>query len=95
MGDKILEQLMTLEIKNMFFRPFLYRSPIENNFYIGRTFADLMDRHYALFANNQHPLQLNAYEAYNKYLRDVHDQGQADWHDDLEGRLDRIQEEKK
>lgn len=35
--------------------------------------ADLTDRHYALFANNQHPLQLHAYEEYNKFLRNVHD----------------------
>lgn len=34
--------------------------------------ADLTDRHYALFANNQHPLQLFAYEEYNKFLRTAH-----------------------
>jgi hypothetical protein len=34
--------------------------------------ADLTDRHYALFANNQHPLQLYAYEEYNKFLRSAH-----------------------
>lgn len=35
--------------------------------------ADLTDRHYALFANNQHPLQLSAYTAYNRFLQDMHD----------------------
>ena len=52
MGDKILEQIMILSLKEMWFKPMYYRSPIENNFFIGRTLADLSDRHYALFANN-------------------------------------------
>ena len=34
MGDKFLEQLMILTIKEHFFRPMYYRSPIENSFYI-------------------------------------------------------------
>ena len=34
MGDKVLEQLMILTIKEMFFRPMFYRSPIENAFYL-------------------------------------------------------------
>lgn len=37
MGDKILEQLMILTIKENFFRPMYYRSPIENSFYIVST----------------------------------------------------------
>jgi hypothetical protein len=49
-----------------------YRSPIENSFYLGRSLADMTDRHYALFANNQHPLQLYVYEEYNKFLRSAH-----------------------
>ena len=72
MGDKILEQLMILTIKEHYFRPMYYRSPIENSFYLGRSLADLTDRHYALFANNQHPLQLNVYEEYNNFLRAAH-----------------------
>ena len=72
MGDRILEQLMILTIKEHYFRPMYYRSPIENSFYLGRSLADLTDRHYALFANNQHPLQLNVYEEYNKFLRAAH-----------------------
>ena len=39
--------------------------------------ADLTDRHYALFANNQHPLQLAAYQEYNRFLQDLHDQDTA------------------
>jgi hypothetical protein len=72
MGDKILEQLMILTIKEHYFRPMYYRSPIENSFYLGRSLADMTDRHYALFANNQHPLQLYVYEEYNKFLRSAH-----------------------
>jgi hypothetical protein len=34
MGDKILEQLMILTIKEHFFRPMYYRAPIENTFYL-------------------------------------------------------------
>lgn len=36
MGDKILEQLMILTIKEHFFRPMYYKSPIENSFYLVR-----------------------------------------------------------
>jgi hypothetical protein len=37
----------------------------------------LTDRHYALFANNQHPIQLAAYEEYNKFLISMHDAKQV------------------
>merc|ERR1719498_1127979 len=72
MGDKLLEQVMTLTLKEHFFRPMYYKAPIFNNFYIDRTLADLVDRHYALFANNQHPLQLDTYDEYNRMLRVLH-----------------------
>lgn len=78
MGDKILEQLMILTIKEHYFRPMYYRSPIENSFYLGRSLADLTDRHYALFANNQHPLQLSVYEEYNKFLRTAHNKDEQE-----------------
>ena len=35
--------------------------------------ADLADRHYGLFANNQHPIQLDTYEQYNEFLQSMHD----------------------
>ena len=69
MGDKLLEQAVILTIKEHFFRPMYYQSPIENSFYIGRALADLTDRHYSLFGNNQHPLQLDIYNTYNHMLR--------------------------
>lgn len=34
MGDKLLEQIVILSIKEHFFRPMYYKSPIENSFYI-------------------------------------------------------------
>ena len=75
MGDKLLEQVVILTLKDHFFRPMHYASPIENSFYLGRALADLTDRHYALFANNQHPMQLDIYESYNKMLRVNADEG--------------------
>lgn len=42
MGDKILEQLMILTIKENFFRPMYFRSPIENAFYLVR-YGNLID----------------------------------------------------
>jgi len=42
MGDKILEQLMILTIREMYFRPMHYRSPIENAFYLVLTLFDLL-----------------------------------------------------
>ena len=33
--------------------------------------ADLVDRHYALVANNQHPLQFLLYEKYAQMLKEL------------------------
>ena len=90
MGDRFLEQLMILQLREHFFRPMYYRAPIENSFYIGRTLADLTDRHYALFANNQHPMQLQAYEEYNRFLRRLHDQSEVEAQEDLGERFDQL-----
>jgi hypothetical protein len=35
--------------------------------------ADMLDRHYALVAHNQHPLQLFIYKTYNQFLREEND----------------------
>ena len=37
----------------------------------------MTDRHYALFANNQHPIQLHAYEEYNQFLQQLHNSERA------------------
>ena len=66
-----MAQILTL--KEHMFRPIKYQSNIESSFYLGRTLGDLLDRHYALFAQNQHPLQLAFYEQHNTFLREVHD----------------------
>ena len=78
MGDKIAEQLAILTLKEHFMRPFKYEAPLENSFYIGRTFADLWDRHYSLFAQNQHPLQLDGYQQYNDFLKKLNDENFAE-----------------
>ena len=93
MGDKVLEQLFILTLKEHFFRPFRYRAPIENTPYLGRSFADLMDRHYALFAQNQHPLQLDMYEEYNKLLRNLHNREFREHISDLKDRFQTAREE--
>ena len=67
-----------------------YKSPIEQTFYLGRNLADLTDRHYALFANNQHPLQLQAYESYNSFLRDLNDKGTAERSEALGDRFEEV-----
>ena len=94
MGDKLLEQCVILTLKQQFFRPMYYQSPIENSFYLGRALADLTDRHYALFANNQHPMQLDIYDTYNKLLRisnsDAHQQRFAE----TEARFDEVRAER-
>ena len=74
MGDKVQEMAQILTLKEHMFRPNRYQSNIESSFYLGRTLGDLLDRHYALFAQNQHPLQLHFYEQHNQFLREVHDE---------------------
>jgi hypothetical protein len=49
----------------------------------------MTDRHYALFANNQHPLQLSMYEEYNRFLRNLHNK---QYREDLSAQGDRINE---
>lgn len=52
--------------------------------------ADLTDRHYALFANNQHPIQLNTYEEYNRFLRSIHSAEENAGLKELNARMDEI-----
>ena len=94
MGDKILEQLMILTIKEHYFRPMYYRSPIENSFYLGRSLADLTDRHYSLFSNNQHPLQLYVYEEYNKFLRTAHNKDEQENLKYINDRMSQVMEDR-
>lgn len=90
MGDKLLEWTTILMLKEHFFRPMRYESPIENSFYIGRTMADILDKHYSLFANNQHPLQLMIYEEHNKFLRRLHDENETDRMLEIKDRMDEV-----
>lgn len=95
MGDKLLEQAIILSLKAHFFRPIHYKSPIENAFYLGRAMADLTDRHAALFANNQHPFQLDIYNEYNKFLRTLHSEGHNTRSTELKDRMAELSEEKR
>lgn len=56
--------------------------------------ADLTDKHYALFANNQHPLQLHCYEEYNKFLRNIHSKEHQDNLKYLDERMSDVIEQK-
>ena len=43
MGDKLLEQCVILTLKQQFFRPMYYQSPIENSFYlVSKSFDSLV-----------------------------------------------------
>lgn len=74
MGDKLQEQLMVLTLRDQYYRPNAFQAPIEQTYFLGRALADLTDRHYSLFANNQHPIQLACYHSYNEMLRGLHDE---------------------
>ena len=56
--------------------------------------ADLTDRHYALFANNQHPMQLDIYDNYNQMLRVLHDQGHQQRQAETEARMKEVKAER-
>lgn len=60
----------------------------------GRALADLTDRHYSLFANNQHPMQLEIYESYNKMLRVVHSEEHQSRIQGTKDRFNELVEEK-
>ena len=90
MGDKIAEQLSILVLKYHISRPFNYQTPLENNWYMARTFADLWDRHYSLFAANQHPLQLSNYDKYNEFLRMLNSKEFAEHTSELVERLKEV-----
>ena len=71
MGDKLLEQLVIHVIRGQFFRPSKFKSPIYATPYLPRAMQDLLDRHYALVAHNQHPMQLLIYKRYAALIRDM------------------------
>ena len=55
----------------------------------------MTDRHYGLFANNQHPIQLHTYEVYNKFLRNIHDQNERANNEAVSKRIEEVVEERK
>ena len=56
----------------------------------------MADRHYGLFANNQHPIQLETYAAYNSFLQDLNDinhiREEEAFNDNMNERLNKAQE---
>ena len=90
MGDKIAEQLAILTLKAHIARPFNYEAPLENSFYIGRTWADIWDKHYSLFAANQHPLQLASYEDYNQFIQKLNCEEYANSTTEIINRVEEI-----
>ncbi len=94
MGDKLLEMTTILTLKEHFFRPMNYESPFETSFYLGRTMADILDKHYTLFAQNQHPLQLAIYEEHNQFLRQIHDEKEGETMAAINDRLQEVQQQR-
>ena len=54
----------------------------------------MTDRHYALFANNQHPMQLDIYDSYNRMLRIAHSDGHQQRHDQTKARMQEVMAER-
>merc|ERR1719498_1156498 len=71
-----------------------FQAPIENVFYMGRNLADMSDRHYALFALNQHPMQLSVYEEYNSFLQNLHDHKAAEAAEEDVARMQEVAEQR-
>ena len=90
LGDKLAEQFAILTLKAHIARPFNYETPVENSFYLGRTWADIWDKHYSLFAHNQHPLQLESYKTYNEFIRDLHSEEVAGRTREILSRVDEV-----
>jgi hypothetical protein len=54
----------------------------------------MSDRHYALFALNQHPMQLQVYDEYNHFLQNLHDKTAAEAAEEDVARMQEVSEEK-
>ena len=54
----------------------------------------MTDRHYALFALNQHPMQLQIYEEYNHFLQNLHDKNAAEAREEDAARMKDIATER-
>ena len=54
----------------------------------------MTDRNYALFANNQHPLQLDIYQEYNRMLRVLHSEDHQARINDTVARYEEVKAER-
>jgi len=89
MGDKIMEQNFIVTLKTLYNLPNTYTSPIHKLYHFKRGIGEILDRHYALFSQNIHPLQLLIYEQSNKRVREAND---PVFQQTLEGINNRIKE---
>ena len=89
MGDTIREQNFIVTLKNFYKIPSYYKSPIFKLYHFKRGLGELLDRHYALFSHNIHPVQLLLYENNNKAVQNSNDVG---YQENLECINKRIQE---
>ncbi len=95
MGDRLLEQLVIMTIRGQFFRPSQFKSPIYATPYLPRAMQDLLDRHYALVANNQHPMQLLIYKRYEAIIRELTSPEVQERKQAIQERIAELQEEAK
>ena len=54
----------------------------------------MSDRHYALFALNQHPMQLQVYDEYNHFLQNLHDKNAAQAAEEDVARMEEVSAER-
>ena len=73
MNDKFLEQITITLIRNFYYFPHTFSSPLLKYPMIFKYMADHSDMHYSLISHNQHPIQLLLYDNYNKYIRELSD----------------------
>ena len=94
MGDRLLENSFILEIKNLYNIPNTFKAPLKNLRHFKRSLAEILDRHYAMFAHNTHPLQLLYYEINNKRIRLDNDELYKSTMDNVNKRIKELIKEK-
>ena len=71
-GDKEAEQSFILFLQDYFTRPLKGETPLHLIKYgAGRRFADQIERDFELVSYNQHPFQLDTYDALNQRLKEA------------------------
>lgn len=69
-GDKQMEIILQMELRNAFLIPFRCETPVEIVKHgCERRMADQLDRDYEILSYNYHPFQLYAYKLHNEQIR--------------------------